>query len=154
MDLLSSNVDTFASLNGKIFTWYLGHRDSRYEEMVKELEVEKAAGTLHPAVEAIFDDEVRSAKPIPEEDEGNWDLHKPSFIPDSNEYNNSILPEYQSDVDMMDEFTTLMSEEDKDRIFVAAEMKNTVDGPNLVESFLDGLVHLLAKFKQPVRFQK
>ncbi|MCB9029698.1 MAG: hypothetical protein H6619_01490 [Deltaproteobacteria bacterium] len=151
---LETNVNAFTNNQGKMFTWFLGHRDSQYEEMSTIIEIEISAGTINPSVLAIYTHYVTSELPIPLADCASWDANKPVGVPECLEYNDSVLPEYLADRTMMDDFKGLMDSPDDGRIYVETELKNTIEGPDLVESFLNGLSHLLAKLKQSVRFQK
>ena len=75
---------------------------------------------------------------------------KPAGADSCSTYNNVTLPNHLADNDMYSNFETVMS--CADCVYVSTTVRNTASGPELLDSFFNGLAHLLALLKQQVRF--
>lgn len=155
---LTAKVDQFTGtgageLNGKIFTWYLDHQPSEYEDLVDLLAAMKLAGTLDPWAVSIFDSYISVQATIPPGDIPVWDGSRPAGTPSGATYNAVTLPNYLADQSMLNDFETLMST-GSNLTWVETSLDNTASGPSIPASFFNGLEELLATLKKEVRFQK
>lgn len=158
MSDLTTKVDQFTGngageLNGKIFTWYLDHQPSDYEELVDLLASMKLAGTLDPWAAGIYDSYISAQLDIPAGDIPVWNASRPSGTPDGATYNATTLPNYLADQSMYTDFETLMST-GSNLTWIETSLDNTASGPSIPASFFNGLEQLLASLKKEVRFQK
>ncbi len=155
---LTTNVDTFTGnavgqLDGKIYTWYLNHTPSDFDDLVVLLQSMHALGTLDPTADAVFTSYIVSELSIPIVDCPGWDTTHPANTPTCLVYNGSILPEHLADETMYDDFKDLMSI-GTNKVWIETTLTNTITGPQIPASFFTGLEELLVSLKKEVRFQK
>lgn len=155
---LTTNIDLFTGNgvgehNGKIFTWYLDHSPSDFDDLVAELEALIAAGTILPGADVAYSSFIISEQPIDIGKCPAWDADRPASAPDCATYNATTLPEHLADQSMYGDFQTLMST-GSNRIWVETTLTNNLSGPALPATFFNGLEQLLVSLKQEVKFQK
>ena len=159
---LQGQVQTFTGsaanqLGGKIYTWYLNHQPSAYQNMYETLLSMKALGTLQKYVEESFINYVSNFEEIP--DDGSrelWNDNRPSGIPTAENYNTVVMPEHLLDVGNRANFEAAMSPAsgNSNLTYFSSGLKNTNSGITPDNSFYVAVEQLAAQLKREVKFQK